>query len=142
MYGVGPSRRIDTLKIPGKRKIILSTHSYILRFRKKICAFICHLMYTVFPHNVTPFVLLSVGLTNVLKYLIVASNSNDTFLCVAANSINTVSTLNPFPCTSKLSNLITRDRKHTFCSTTLTCFDGARSYKKITTTTDTNIFYL
>jgi hypothetical protein len=130
MYGACQSEN-EHIENSCKRKIIFSTNSYILRFREETC--ICLMRYSIFAYNITRFVLWSVGLTNVLKRWIVPSNCSDTFLCVAANSINIVSTLNPFPCTSKLSNLITRDRKHTFCSATLTCFDGARSYKNITT---------
>ena len=86
----------------------------------------------------------SVDLTNVLKLWIVASNSNSSFICVVANSMNTWSTFNLLPYTSKLSNLIFSAVviKDTFYSTTLTWFVAARRYKKITTTTDTNICYL
>jgi hypothetical protein len=48
----------------------------------------------------------SVDLTNFLKRWIVVSNSNSTFICVVANSINTGSTFNHLQYTCKLSNLI------------------------------------
>ena len=92
-----------------KRIIIFSTHSYILRFSEEIYTCVCLMRLPIFAYNITGFVLRSVDLTNVLKHLIVPSNCSDTFLCVAANSINTGSTLNLFPCTSMLSNLITRN---------------------------------
>ena len=128
-----PSLRMDALRILLEIKILFSTHSYMLWFREEICFCICHLSYTVFSYNITGVVLWSVGLTNVLKLWIVASNSKDTFLCVVANSINIRSTLNLFPCTSQLSTLIphnSHDMKPTLYSTTLTCLCRSKTLQE------------